>query len=565
MDETQRIRLCLLDDLQKVKMQEDLTAKPRRSRKFRALQGQRLNFQVALFTPVHTFLSCQVDSLFRECVTLRRAGMVFCDLPADPQDPLAATAEPGYFPDPLLPLGKGGLLSTPARKWISLWVSVDIPRECPSGRHFLRLSFSTPSREQLHLAWDPEPFPPQVVEVELEIIPGELPRQTLWSCSWFHVDCLQRWHNMGFQDDRFWEILRLYVTDMVAHGVNVLFTPLWTPPLDTAIGHERPTCQLLQITEEGGRYHFDFSLLEKWIRLARECGMERFEFAHAFTQWGARATPKILVNGERRFGWDVAATSPEYREFLDQFLPQLADFLRGHGLAGKCIFHNSDEPWPDSLERYRESLALMTRHLPDGEFPVMDAMSDVDFVMQGVCHRPIPVTTCLENFQGLPLKSRWCYYCGGTWQHGSSNRLMGLPSWRNRALGVLLYALGQEGFLHWGHNFWFSQYSLDWDLNPWQDTSAGYGFLGGDSFLVYPGRQGEGQGPVDSLRYEVFAEAMQDYRACQLLESLAGREKVLEILQEGVERPLKMTDYPHSEEWVLDVNERVLQAIDRLL
>ncbi|MGN0867819.1 MAG: DUF4091 domain-containing protein [Oligosphaeraceae bacterium] len=559
MGESQTLQLRLLDDLQKVFLKPELTAVPRTSRRFTVLQGQRLNFQVAVFSPVRTFQLCQVDSLFREQVVLRQTGMVFSDLPAAPEDPLVLTADPGFFPDPLLPLGAESLLSVPSRKWTSLWVSVDIPRECPSGRHPLRILLSTPSQEQVRLAWPLEPMPPAVMEVELDIIPAELPKQTLWSCSWFHVDCLQHWYGVGFQEPRFWEILEKYVKDMVAHGVNVLFTPLWTPPLDTAIGRERPTCQLLGITEEEGRYRFDFALLEKWITLARQWGMERFEFTHAFSQWGARATPKILVNGKRRFGWDVAATSPEYQDFLNQLLPALARFLRERDLAGKCIFHNSDEPQADSLERYRQSLALMTRHLPDEEFPVVDAMSDVEFVKEGVSQRPIPVTTALDNFQALPLKSRWCYYCG-TWQHGAPNRLMGLPSWRNRALGVLLYALGQEGFLHWGHNFWFSQYSLDWDLNPWQNTSAGFGFFGGDSYLVYPGRHDD---PVDSLRYEVFAEAMQDYRACQLLESLAGREAVLAILQEGVERPLSMTDYPHSAQWVQDVNQRILQAIDQ--
>ncbi len=554
-------RICLLDDLQKVFLDGEFPFAPCRTRVFPVLQGQRLNFQVAVCSPVRTFFRCQVDSLFRDCVSLRQVGTVFCDLPADPGDPLTISTNPGDFPDPLLPLAPGNLLLMPAGKWVSLWVSVDVPRECPSGRFPLRILLSVPPREQLELAWPCEAVAPLVVEAQLEILPAELPKQSLWSCSWFHVDCLQKWYRLGYDREEFWEVLRAYVKDMLNHGVNVLFTPLWTPPLDTAIGRERPDCQLLGISFQEGRYVFDFSLLKRWFDEARACGMERFEFAHAFTQWGARATPKILVDGVRRFGWDVAADSPEYREFLGQLLPALAAFLRKEGLAGKCIFHNSDEPGGDSLERYRASLSLMTEFLPEGEFPVFDALSDVEYVKQGVSRHPIPVTNSVERFADLPVASRWCYYCGN-WGDGVPNRLMGMPSWRNRVLGVLLYALGQEGFLHWGHNFWFSQYSLDQNLNPWQSTSAGYGFFGGDSFLVYPGGDGR---PVDSLRYEVFGEAMQDYRACQLLESLVGREQVLSILQKGLERPLKMTDYPHSEEWVRDVNLRVLRAIDQAL
>lgn len=561
MEENWRYEVRLLDDLQKVFMKSDFTAEVRKNRRFRVLQGQRLNFQIAVKSPTRSFANCRVDSLFRDYVTVRQVGTVFCDRPSEPLDELTITSEPGFFPDPLLPLYPNQVITLPMEQWISLWVSVDIPRECPSGRHPLRISISTASTDVV-LAWPLAVMPPEVIEVELDIIPAELPKQSLWSCSWFHTDCLQKWYHCGYGDERFWEILRAYLKDMAAHGINVLYTPLWTPPLDTAIGHERPDCQLLGITEKNGVYEFDFSLLKRWIQTARECGLERFEMSHAFTQWGAKATPKIIVNGARRFGWDVAATSNEYQDFLGQLLPKLVEFLRQEDLSGKCFFHNSDEPHgEETLERYQASQKILEKYLPEEEFPIFDAMSDPDYVKRGVTGRPIPASTALENFMDLPLKARWCYHYGN-WKNGAPNRMYGLASWRNRVLGVLIYALGQEGFLHWGHNFWFSQYSLDQDNNPWQNTSAGYGFYGGDSYQVYPGNNGT---PVDSIRYEVFAEAMQDVRACQLLEKLVGREAVMAIIQEGVERPLKMTDYPHSGEWVSDVNERILKAIDAAL
>ncbi len=48
---------------------------------------------------------------------------------------------------------------------------------------------------------------------------------------------------------------------------------------------------------------------------------------------------------------------------------------------------------------------------------------------------------------------------------------------------------------------------------------------------MYPGEEG----PVESIRLEVLQEAMQDLRALQLLESLVGRERVLELIEEGLE------------------------------
>src|SRR5690606_38890715 len=101
---------------------------------------------------------------------------------------------------------------------------------------------------------------------------------------------------------------------------------------------------------------------------------------------------------------------------------------------------------------------------------------------------------------------------------GVSNRFFSLPSVRNRIIGVQLYKFGIQGFLHWGFNFWYSQYSVK-AIDPFRVTDAGGAFPSGDAFVVYPGPEG----PLDSIRWEVFREALQDMRALELLEQLAGK------------------------------------------
>jgi len=61
--------------------------------------------------------------------------------------------------------------------------------------------------------------------------------------------------------------------------------------------------------------------------------------AHLFTQWGVCATPKIeaTVDGKKKriFGWDVPSDSPEYAEFLKQFLPALLAELDNASINGQ--------------------------------------------------------------------------------------------------------------------------------------------------------------------------------------------------------------------------------------
>ena len=78
--------------------------------------------------------------------------------------------------------------------------------------------------------------------------------------------------------------------------------------------------------------------------------------------------------------------------------------------------------------------------------------------------------------------------------------------------GWLFYKLKARGFLHWGHNYWFV-FCTGTPTNPFTDAavSAWPGMPHGDAFVVYPGANG----PIDSIRWEVFAESLQDYAMLQ--------------------------------------------------
>ena len=161
----------------------------------------------------------------------------------------------------------------------------------------------------------------------LEVLNAQLPPQKLINTHWFHTDCLAVYYRIGVFSEEYWRIVGNFMKSAAEHGINMILTPLFTPPLDTMPGTERPTVQLVDVTRKKGRYSFGFRKLERWIELAEKCGIRYFEISHLFTQWGAKFTPKIMakVDGaeKRIFGWDVKSDSREYTEFLDAFLPEL--------------------------------------------------------------------------------------------------------------------------------------------------------------------------------------------------------------------------------------------------
>ena len=520
------------------------------------LRGECGSFQIACRSEARSEVSCTLR--VREggpALTLRRLGWVPSLLPAMPDDPFILTSEPGLFPDPLMP---GNRLTMVRGKWNAFWVTVAVPPDAVPGRYEVEISLVCSA---CRTPWPSPPSRETSLSLTVEVLEPVLAPQRLKNTIWFYADCLLSRYQLECWSERHWQVLEHYMRDLASHGGNMLYTPLWSVPLDTMPGTERPTVQLLKIRDENGAYRFDFSRLERWIDLAESCGFRYLEFSHAFTQWGAQFTPTIVVETpageEKRFGWHVPADSPCYRKFLTALLPELGALLIRRGWKERCVFHISDEPAAEHVERYRYGAELFAELLPG--FRVMDALSSPEYCRPGGCDCPVPCITAIDEFRNLDLPERWIYYCGN-YQDGLPNRQFGMPSARFRIYGVLLYLEKIDGLLNWGYNFWYSAFSLKQDLDPWHDTDADRTFCGGGSFLVYPGADGT---PIDSLRFEVFREAMQDLRALQMLEEKIGRPAVVSLIHEGLDRNITVHRYPRSAQWLLELRERVNRELCR--
>ena len=195
--------------------------------------------------------------------------------------------------------------------------------------------------------------------------------------------------------------------------MNMILTPAFTPPLDTPVGAERDTVQLVDVVKEGNRYSFDFSKLDRYIALAKKNGIHWFEHSHFFTQWGAKAAPKVVAeeNGQlhRIFGWDTQADGPAYTQFLHQYLDALIPHLKALGVDQNFYYHISDEPVETQLDSYRRAKAVVADQLK--EYHLFDALSHVEFYEQGIVMTPVAVTSTVSDFIGK-AEDLWTYYTG---------------------------------------------------------------------------------------------------------------------------------------------------------
>ncbi|MDO5085038.1 MAG: DUF4091 domain-containing protein, partial [Erysipelotrichaceae bacterium] len=148
------------------------------------------------------------------------------------------------------------------------------------------------------------------------------------------------------------------------------------------------------------------------------------------------------------------------------------------------------------------------------DYYTMDALSTFEIYQSGIIEHPVVATDHIQPYLDNQVEGLWAYYCCSQ-KLKVANRFMAMPSARNRILGVQLYKYNIKGFLHWGYNFYNSQFSLE-KIDPYFVTDAGEAFPSGDAFLVYPGENGQA---IESIRLMVLSQAIQDLRAFQLLES----------------------------------------------
>ena len=511
--------------------------------------GESFSYQLALHTPERVELTHVVDSPIAPWVRVYSVVNTVMDVACyQSADDDYITKEPGIMPDMLLPMEGDHSRVHLTNQAGALWITVRVPENAPAGDYPICIKLHAKTlREETDL------------ESTMTIsVTGRnvLPQKTLFT-QWFYADCIADVHKVEIYSEDHWALVEKYMALARELGINMLLTPIITPPLDTEIGSHRPNVQLVKMEKTGSRYHFDFTLLNRWVDLCQKQGICQFEMSHLFSQWGLSATPNIWIteDGEEKlmFGWHVPARSQEYRDFLGQFLPALIDWLKEKGIKDRTWFHISDEPHPEHIENYQYAKELIVP-LIDG-CTTMDALSDYSFCERGLVQIPVTKNDHIEPFLEHKLERQWVYYCCSQNQL-VGNRYLAQPSYRNRILGLQIYKFGCEGFLHWGFNFYNSRKSVK-KLNPFMYTGGDQGFPSGDPFSVYPIEDGV----VPSLRAVIFREALQDIEICRTLEGYIGKEAVVAMIDEAAGEPLTFSCYPRNSRYIPELMEKMEMMI----
>ncbi len=516
-----------------------------------ALQGETISFQFAYRWNFDYKGSAKVEitSPIADKIQVRTVELVPCEYPCHwNHDDNYLVTEPGLYPDRLALIPKNQIVLIPMQ-WRSLWIDVDT-EGLAAGLYPVKISLKNGDVTY------------GSAEVTYEVLDASLPPLSIPHTEWFHTDCLANYYNVEVFSEEHWRIIENFIRTAVKRSCNMILTPVFTPPLDTAVGGERRTVQLVGVKVEEDGYSFDFSKFERWVSICKKCGMKYIEISHLFSQWGANAAPKIMGEKDGKecklFGWETNASSEEYKTFLQQFLRALKVELKRLEIEDVTWFHVSDEPAMWQIDTYRAAKNIVAEELEG--YCMFDALSDYAFYETGLIPQPVCAIDHIQPFLENRPEKLLTYYCTAQ-GNDVTNRFISMPGTRTRILGTQLYKYNLDGFLHWGYNFYNAQFSVA-PIDPYRCTDADRAFPSGDAFLVYPGKDGV---PEESLRIMLMGETMADFRAMKYLEQLTDRETVLACIEPEGSTKVELKQYPRTITEMVAIRSRVNEKIREVL
>ncbi|MGW8179532.1 MAG: DUF4091 domain-containing protein, partial [bacterium] len=287
--------------------------------------------------------------------------------------------------------------------------------------------------------------------------------------------------------------------------------------------------------------------------------------------------------------------TPEYQILLGSYLGQVERHLDENGWLGKEYVYWFDEPHTEhypfvrrGMTNIRKAAPGLTRFITEHR-PGPDIM-DVSEISCTIFHRVEPKVVADLKAQGREF---WSYLCTGPkapWvtlfiDHPAINLRMWL--WMS-----FQYKL--EGILVWSSSYWTSDTTFppDSPQNPWEDPMAyrmGYGtpfgqvnyWGNGDGRFIYPPNRDVNndktkylEGPVDSIRWEILREGIEDHEYLWLLRDAVlnagpGQEELVNSAKALLELPDEVfTDgrtYTKDPQVLLEYRSKVASALEALL
>lgn len=506
-----------------------------------AVRNEQQSAQLAVTTTEHVSdLACSVTELAGESdaipstnVAARFVGYVPVEralseetwsatLESVGTDAVSGTRRPDLIGDPLL---EADAVDVPPYQTQPIWFTVDVPANVEPGDYAGTVTVEADGHESIEYDLSltvQEPVLPDTADFDFHL---DL---------WLSPDPIAREHGVEVWSDGHWNLLERYFSDLATRSQKAVTATLVEHPWDHnwLEGTRRPTTasgysSMVDWAYDGGSWSFDFSVFDRYVETARECGLG--PRIHAFGLLGFRP-PEYLkyyhTGDEKRVKERVEVGDERWTEAWTAFFEAFVPHLREHGwledtwlavderdediLDEAVAFLDDVAPeLVDSLSiagsadaaPYADDLSLNSMYVPSIPFWFEQSLIDESELEDAEPNVDVMSVETVERRRREGKTTT--YYAAGTPSH--PNRLTFSPAVESRLLPWVAADNNLDGFLCWSY--------VSWPENVY--TSPTFQYVQGDEYLVYPGEDG----PTSSIRWELLREGIEDF---ELLAAAGG-------------------------------------------
>jgi hypothetical protein len=315
--------------------------------------------------------------------------------------------------------------------------------------------------------------------------------------------------------------------------------------------------------EKDGTYRYDFSVLDRYLKLFKKYGMtRRIMVAGLIGIWkDAESGYGGLIPGYGDAPWvsylDLADNCIKFMrtpEQVEAYVTALYQWFRENGYIEQCVVM-PDEPDSDDHMDFScmQSAQRLLRLCPEFKLELDVPPAVLENEMKGLpvwdytpsvehFHEPL-MQACRARVSGLMLWSTCCYpLVPNSFLHSPLNEV--------RLHGLFSEYLHTDGFLRW--NF------TAWPENPREEIRFRRGnWSAGDTCFVYPSRGGH---CLYSLRYFALRRGIEDYELMQMVkERCPNAQAILDQAFDCVLRTKDLAQWNYESfdqnDWMFSVQE----------
>ncbi len=418
------------------------------------------------------------------------------------------------LPDPLDPLPR---MDLEARTTRPIWISIDVPRDAEPGMYSGELKVQGQGGSTVAL------------RITLQVQGAVLPVPADWK---FRLDLWQNpWAVAHYHGLKPWsaphlDVLRPHLRMLAEAGARFTTTYVCHSPWkdDTYVADGT---MVEWIRKPDGSWAFDYSIFDKYVEVATECGLGDSITCYTMLPWEHRV--RFLDGATGDYSWQEWPPDSEgFKSFWPLFLRDLRRHLVEKGWYGRSYMGINERKMEETLA------AIRTLKQDSADWKITYAGNwhpELDELLDDYC---VIVDKAMPA-DHIPVRRRagkttTFYVCC---HPPKPNNFVFSPPAENTWMGWYAASFGYDGFLRWAYDSWTG--------DPARDARHVL-FPAGDCFLVYPGCR-------SSIRFERLREGIVDFEKIRILRELLEKRSGAEVARAGDEmsRILSGFDYRRAQ------------------